>query len=970
VLSEEGLPCLAWLVPGEPKPYFKHAVFNSVEKFCDTIEKLSYSKHNFYFAISTLKEESVELNGKKRVRVQSNTSKTRVFVLDIDVRPEKPGFYATKNEALEGVEKVQQALNLPSPIIVDSGFGLHVYWPMAAGVDSRKWMDAAKRFRNVIQLIAPEVVADGSRVADSAGVLRIPGSYNLKNGDLTPVQIIQWSEDVVDFGELSAHLGRLTGAPMSSDEAPGLSGVKPTERMQSEPVSIAAVARNCNWVKEYLTTPETASEPEWYAMLGLVPYLKYTNSKGEDIRDAALAHKLSDKHPEYNPEHTYAKYEQAKSAQTGPSTCERLRGIAPKRCEGCPFATMVKTPIATSELAREKTEPEVVETETKDDLGNTTTETVIIPVPPKPYFRGEEGGVYVRKRVKDEATGEWSEVIEKVYDYDMYPTRRFRTESLENEGMEIHLWLPKDGLRKFKLPNELLADNKSLNKFINMKGVVPEYGKSPLVCKYLVEYIRYLQNMKAAEIEYSHFGWRDVNTSTPKFVVAEGYYDCEGTLHPGTVAEHLRRRSGNDLKGLPPVTCAETKGDLDKWKQGYAMYENVPNSDGFILAALSGFAAPLFAFTPYSGMLYNMIGETGSGKSTALQAMASVFGIPGESRLRIDDTPISAFNTIGYLNSIAVSFDEMTKMEGNALSDFILALTGGRGKTRADRDGKNRVNETTWETIVCSSSNISVHEKVNTNRGGFNAEGMRMYERFVIKGDEKYQAKVNKCSALLVDNYGLAGREFIKYILPRTAKMRKILAQTQEMLAKKYVTKTTERFWLAFFACILISGKITKDILKLHNYDVEAIVARELGNIEETREQFQSSASDPVSTLGEFFNNNLTSLLRMNNGMTDLGSMSGVIHSIKIRLECDAGKPAFAYVSIAAVRDYCKTRNIDTAWLRQGLIQEKIIVRDNVQYRLTSGSNLAAVNCRCWKIDMNNPRLAGLALEEPITVAP
>ncbi len=240
------------------------------------------------------------------------------------------------------------------------------------------------------------------------------------------------------------------------------------------------------------------------------------------------------------------------------------------------------------------------------------------------------------------------------------------------------------------------------------------------------------------------------------------------------------------------------------------------------------------------------------------------------------------------------------------------------------------------------------------------------YEKFVHEGDAKYQHKIDQCGILLADNYGLAGREFIKYVLPRATMLRQILAQTQEMLSKKYAAKPAERFWMAFFASILVSGKITKKILKLHNYDVDAIVTRELDRIMETRAQFQSTASDPISTLGEFFNNNLTSLLRMNNGMPDLGAMSGMLHSIKIRLECEASKPMFAYVSIAAIRDYCRAKNIDNSWLRQGLLQDNVIVKDNVQYRLTSGSSLAAVNCRCWKIDMNNPKLSGLALEEPV----
>jgi hypothetical protein len=930
---------------------------------CKFLPKIAYTKYNFYFGVSTLKEASVVVNSKPRVRVQSNSCSTRAFVLDVDVRPGKPNHYATKEEALIGVNNVAKAFNLPDPIIVDSGFGLHVYWPMAAGIPSDKWMEAAGRFKRVIPLIEPRVVADGSRVADSAGVLRIPASFNLKNGELTPVSIIQWSDDVVDFGEFYAKLTALTGA--SIEEPAGLSGVKPTEAMQSAPVDISLVARNCNWVKEYLTHSETAGEPEWYAMLGLVPHLFHTSSDGTEVSGVALAHALSSKHPDYSGEETYAKYQQVREAQNGPTTCERFRGIDPARCEGCPFAATVKSPIHTSTLARERTDIEVRDIEVKDEEGNVEIERVSIPIPPTPYFRGENGGVYMHKKQKDAVSGEWTEVIEKVYEYDMYPTRRFRTESLENEGMEIHLWLPKDGLRKFRLPNELLADNKSLNRFMNTKGVVPDYGKSASVSKYMVDYVIYLQKHKAAEVEYSHFGWREINTATPKFVVSDGYYDCEGNLQPGSVADHLKTKSGDDEKALPPITCVETKGTLEDWKKGFAVYEKMPDSDPYILAALTGFAAALFGFTEYNGMLYNMMGDRGAGKSTALKVMSSVFGIPAESRLRTDDTVISSFNTIGYLNSVAVAFDEITNMEPKNISDFVLAFTGGRGKTRANQDGQNKVNETTWGTVVVCTSNTSVLDKYTANRKGYGAEGSRTFEVNVIPADAKWKAHVDACISLLRNNYGHAGREFVKYLLPRAAAIRNALARTIVALDKKAGFRPYERFCCAYLACVLVAGKISRDILHLHNYDAEALVMRIL-NIElpKVREQIAASASDPVSCLGEFFNANLSSLLRMNNGLVDLGAMNGNMHSIKARLDYVNGSPTFAHVSISAVRDYCRTHNIDPSWMRQGLLKDGIIVRDNQQFRLTTGTQLPAVNCRCWKIDMNNPKLAHLVIED------
>src|SRR5699024_568301 len=138
---------------------------------------------------------------------------------------------------------------------------------------------------------------------------------------------------------------------------------------------------------------------------------------------------VSKGHEGYDEEATYLKYRQVIAAQSGPTTCAKFKAIDPARCEGCPFAATVKTPVNTARLSRPATKAVTLDTEVTDDEGNKETETVTIPLPPKPYFRGETGGVYVRQKQQSEE-GEWDEIITKVYDYDVYPTKRLRTESL------------------------------------------------------------------------------------------------------------------------------------------------------------------------------------------------------------------------------------------------------------------------------------------------------------------------------------------------------------------------------------------------------------------------------------------------------------------------------------------------------------------------------------------------------------
>ena len=943
ILASQGKPCLAWLVPhASGKPYFRHKVFDSVEQFCASLDKVNFTQYNYYFCISTLRSHSIEVKGKDRVRVQQNAMYTRCFVLDVDIRPEKEGFYADMDSALQGVQDVCDAFNIPQPTIVNSGFGLHVYWPMADGIDSELWTKAARKLKRAIELIAPMLVADGSRVADSAGVLRIPNSFNLKTNPGTPVEVIQTYSDFVDFGALRVILDRV---------APDIDGGKNTVELGTTFVDYGAtdltqVIKKCNWVREYTKTASTASEPAWYAMLGLAQYLEFKTKAGVLLEREKIAHMLSKSHPDYDPEKTYLKYMQVIGAQNGPTTCAKFQSIDPKRCAGCAFLGVVKTPLQVARIDAPATEAKTVETVVTDEAGNKETEVVTIPLPPKPYFRGENGGVFVRKKIKVEEG--FDEVIDRVYDYDLYPTKRLRTESTESEAMEIHLWLPKDGLKKFRLPTGHLADGKKLTQFLSDKGVVTEFNKAPAMSKYLVDYVRHLQMENAAEVEFSRFGWRDIFSTDPKFVVSDGYMTKDGAIINSGISPHLRDASPN----------ASTAGSLLNWKRGFDVYRTIDESDPYILAIMLGFAAPLMPLTGYSGVMYNIVGDSAAGKSTALEVMTSVWGKPNPNQLRVEDNDIPMFNFIGYLSNIPIAFDEVTKMDGDRLSTFVLAFTGGRGKMRATRDGQNRANETYWDTIICSTSNVSLYDKLANARRGYTAEAMRVFELHVNPSHEENKHKIDAAMKLLRDNYGMAGREFMAYVMPRIAQIRPLIEKATALLVQKGNLRNEERFWGALLACTLVGGKIARDVLKLHSYDIEGVVNRVLGFAPKVRQAVATTVSDPTSTLAEFINANLNSLIRFNNGTMDLAAMNGNMNNVRGRLEYIDGKPAVGYISVQSVREYCDQRRIDNAWLRRELVELGVIKDGAIQKRLTAGTKLPQVNVKVWEVALGHPKLA------------
>jgi hypothetical protein len=916
-----------------------HKVFDNLEQLCQAVSQLDFTKHNYYFCVSTLKGKTIEDRGKTRVRTQANAQFTRALILDIDF---KDGFYSTVNEVLEVVNNLSASLTIPKPIVVNSGYGAHVYWPFAEGIPSKDWISLAKQFKKHNELMNPGLVADSSRVMDSASVLRIPDSFNLKYDKQVPVEIVQWCNDYLDIGVLKEHLGPAEKATPSVNLA--------IQYDAGPPAPLATVARNCNWFGTYLKEQANASEPEWYSILGLVPYLAHSTPAGNLDADQ-IAQAISKKHPSYDPEATTNKLRQASSAQTGPTTCERFRGIDAKRCEGCPFASTVKTPIQTGTLSRPATKEKVIETKVIDSDGNQSVNQFVIPLYPAPYFRGEDGGVYVRVKQKQE-DGSWDEFIDSVYDYDLYPIKRYRTEILENEIMEIHLWLPHDGLRVFKLPTSLLAEQKKLATFLAEKGVIPEHGKGLRVAKYLIDYIRHLQTVGAAEVEFSRFGWRDLKSNAPKFVVGNGVYDKTGALSPASYAHFLRT----------PARAAATSGTLDAWKEAFSVYKNIPNSESFILAMMMGFAAPLMAFTEHAGVLYNMVGETSAGKSTALKFMTSVWGQPNAQHVKIEDNVIPIYNFIGYLNAIPVAMDELTNMAPERLSDFALSFTGGRGKMRANRDGTNQENTIEWDTIVVGTSNTSLYDKLASNRKGYSAEAMRIYEvNLPASHDIQYQDMMNRAVSILNGNYGHAGRVYIQYVIKNIAKIQTTIDEAIRKITARGGMRSEERFWAAMFACVYVGGQIAKG-LKLHDYDMTALLDTHLGRSDSVRTTVRNSISDPISLLSDFLNNNLDAILKFKDGKPHLGTDGRAfsqLRAVKVRMELDANDvPDTAWISRPALGEYCGLKRIDASWLRKELLNMGILRQENISKRLATGSNIASNSpIKCWDINMKHPKM-------------
>lgn len=107
----------------------------------------------------------------------------RGFWLDIDVGPakaEQGQGYLTLQVAMAAVKVFRIAAGLPRPThVVCSGGGLHVYWVVDAPMDPTQWQASAKMLKALTKSLG--LLADPTRTADIASLMRVPDTYNFKD---------------------------------------------------------------------------------------------------------------------------------------------------------------------------------------------------------------------------------------------------------------------------------------------------------------------------------------------------------------------------------------------------------------------------------------------------------------------------------------------------------------------------------------------------------------------------------------------------------------------------------------------------------------------------------------------------------------------------------------------------------------------------------------------------------------------
>lgn len=865
--------------------------FGSVDELIATAENFDAEGLNAYFALATF------VDGKSRTN--ANVSKLKSFFIDLDCGENKG--YASQPEALTALRGFCKALHLPKPTLVNSGYGIHVYWAINAEVSREVWLPVAERLKALCR--KNDLKIDPAVTADSARILRVPGTNNYKQEEPKRVELIGTAGTPVDFDTFKDLLGeeyipepRKYTPKMADSVMAALSGSY-ISRFRTIMLKTQS-GTGCAQLAYSVANQEKVDEVLWRATLSIAAFC-------EDKSKAI--HKISHKHPEYNPEETEYKASQIK----GPYTCAKFDEFRPGVCPTCKHWNAIKSPIVLGREVAEASEDDNVVVQKLVDAPQAAEQTFVIPKYPDPYFRGRGGGVF-----KKVATGEEGETRDvPIYHNDLYVTRRIRDPEV-GECIVMRLHLPRDGVREFTVPLTAVGSKEEFRKHLSAQGVA--VMKLDELMSYTHKWINDLQYKVTADEARRQFGWvnDDPRKGMDAFVLGnmEIYGDRIEVNSPSS-------RTIDLFPAFAP------KGSLEEWIENMKFW-NRPGVEMHQYIVGTSFGAPLMPFLEsINGAVFHVHSkDSGLGKTTAMFAGASVWGDPDRLVLQERDTYNSKMNRAEVYKNLVVYLDEMTNSLPKDLSDFAYQVPSGMQRNRLGARGNvERHRGQPWKTLFVTNGNTSILERINLYKAMPKAEAQRILERSATAVSFDSKEETDEFSRRIMRCYGHAGVVYLQYLINNKEAVWKLVLNTQKKIDEEAKLSKENRFWSAQVA-VTIAGLLLAKKAKLIDWQIGPIVKWVIDSMHEAKDSMRTMGSDVESILADYWAENYNNFLRIKSTDDARKGTVGLDHLIQpdatprfalvARYEYDTKR---LFLLPKPLKEWCGKHQINYAGLVEGL---------------------------------------------------
>lgn len=328
---------------------------------------------------------------------------------------------------------------------------------------------------------------------------------------------------------------------------------------------------------------------------------------------------------------------------------------------------------------------------------------------------------------------------------------------IESKAVSLELaWLQEGVWHRHRLARENAANSPTITKELAAFGV-------PVTSNNARTLVQFLSDYEAANLAHiprqsvSHqLGWQVANGSSGFLLGMSFISTSEQTSE---VAFEGRDDGDNEIaKGF------RVGGDLGKWLQAIKQLRSKPSAR---LVLYAGFASPLLHLFNTPGICLDIAGQTTTGKTTMLRAVASIWGDPDDSKpdsllKSWDSTQVFRERAPAVLNSLPLILDD-TKLANNPedVARTVYSFAAGRGRGRGSVKGV--ASTQTWKNMLITSGEQPLTSF--SNDGGTRARVLSLWGSPFGATDTLTGNSVRRLNRRILENYGHAGMAFVTYLV-------------------------------------------------------------------------------------------------------------------------------------------------------------------------------------------------------------
>jgi hypothetical protein len=962
ILPEYGIHYLTLFTkdvnPTTNKPYTYHKYYLDLEDMAAEIPRWENDPKfvaTYHACASYLKPSiEVEKNGetRKKYRVEENWSRAKSFWIDIDCGQKKFDAgqgYLTKMDGAKAITAFAKKLGLPRPMIVDSGNGIHIYWPLTKDIPHTKWVMVAKWLKSC--LAHEGVLADSSRTADFASILRPVGSANRK-GDAKDVKVISTCESIEpavfaqalqtfvtknDVKLIKESAKKTYNADLNSD----LTAHLPT--YPNVPVDLNEIANKCAQVAAMRDTNGGVPYEHWRGVAGLAKFCE----GGEE-----LMHQWSEGHPDYSYAETQAKLD---TWNADPTSCDHFEAQNSAGCVGCEHKGKFKGPIVLGRVI-----PIIEESTAEVITDEGTVEEVAVPAMPYGYVWDGQ----LMSRLIPDKDGVLQPIV---FCHDLfYLTSRIRGEDgTYRHGVRMHM--AKNKIREFDISGESIASNTDMLRALAKHELHTSNNKNAgfHMAAYLRDQLKALKSQVEETSTMTSFGWRDDRS----FLLGDRLHCKDGTTRTVLIGGNARKYAKH----------LSLKGTVEGYAKGLNYLYNREGAEPWQYALCAGWGTLLIPMCEslYKGLTFALHGgDTARGKTTVCHASLAAFGAPAELSVNGKQgfTPLALWAVLGTFKSVPILLDELTSMDPSVVSDIAYGVSNGRERIRLKSQGGvvSLAESAEWRLNMFVTGNMDFHGMLAANQANSQAEAVRVIQisvdRYVhvaaenAEGDTEARSReITQALEEIDRNTGVAGDLMVKYVVAnydRIAEEVKTMVHqlTVEIPSPKY------RFYRSHTACTIVMARICKQ-LGIIDFDVDALYTFIIATIrdlagsvmlsntvtdEEAFSRMVSSLASRILVTSEFRDKR--------DGRGPETPRSRIIGEVAGRyiLGTQKEQACAGHMMLAQkeIRDWCIKNRTDYNVMINKLSASNYLVSRGEKVTLTKGTDYPTVQQRCIIVDM------------------